>query len=385
MDTHSNSTSHSQPLPPTPYHSMSSIAMEQVWGNTPRNFQREAIPRLLMMRCYPNTPSALLLVQGTGGGKSAVPQTVGVVTRGVTLIIENTLSLSADQKSKVNRASNVNGIVKAFHLDSVKRASSITRLCNFLTALSPKTNATIFIYSSPECLLKEQWITTIDHLINNSILRLICLDEVHQFVLFAMTFRDSFLKLNEHLFRKITLPPSTSTTSSQTQHPSLLKIPLLYMTATFNTSLLKYLQHITGIYILPNNYLWADCHGFRKRQIKITIIPNSYVMKGIKGQLIESLSSNYVKKAIIYTNTASRAQTIFNDINTFVDMEVPFKGDVMLIHGDLEPEIKFASVTTFTDPSIDAEETINSNKFYARVLVATASCIGAGLDTDNFL
>ena len=58
------------------------------------------------MRCVPNRPQALLLVQDTGGGKSAVAQTVGIVDCGVTLVIEETLALAADQKSKIRTASN---------------------------------------------------------------------------------------------------------------------------------------------------------------------------------------------------------------------------------------------------------------------------------------
>ena len=61
--------------------------MQEVWNQTPTDFQREAIPRLLMMRCVPNTPQDLLIVQGTGYGKSAVAQTVGIVDCGVTLVI----------------------------------------------------------------------------------------------------------------------------------------------------------------------------------------------------------------------------------------------------------------------------------------------------------
>ena len=43
---------------------------------------------------------AVLLVQSTGSGKSAVPQTLSVVNGGVTIVIENTLSLGSDQTSK---------------------------------------------------------------------------------------------------------------------------------------------------------------------------------------------------------------------------------------------------------------------------------------------
>ena len=57
---------------------------------------KEAIPQLLMIQCILNTQSAMLLVQGTREGKSAVPQIFIAITRSFTLIIENTLSLSTD-------------------------------------------------------------------------------------------------------------------------------------------------------------------------------------------------------------------------------------------------------------------------------------------------
>ena len=45
----------------------------------------------------------LLIVQSTGGGKSMVPQTCGSAVPGVTIVIENTLALCADQVSKFDK------------------------------------------------------------------------------------------------------------------------------------------------------------------------------------------------------------------------------------------------------------------------------------------
>ena len=107
---------------------ISNHAMQEIWHRTPIDFQREAIPRLLMMRCTPNIPQALLLVQGTGGGKSAVAQTVGVVDCGVTLVIEELLAVATDQKTKVKSASNAHGPVLAYQLDSIKNPVLVEKL-----------------------------------------------------------------------------------------------------------------------------------------------------------------------------------------------------------------------------------------------------------------
>ena len=67
--------------------------MESVWGKTSRGFQRTVLPVLLDMRCSDGEPVCVLMIQGMGGCKYTIPRTVGTVFGGVTLVIENTLSL----------------------------------------------------------------------------------------------------------------------------------------------------------------------------------------------------------------------------------------------------------------------------------------------------
>ena len=141
-------------------------AMTTFWDCNPHEFQREAIARLLMMTCDPYHPTALLLVQSTGGGKSMVPMTVGCVTCGVTLVLENTQSLAADQVSKFKTPNTIHGPIKAFELDRYKNENDINQLCRFLLNLKYDTNASIFIYSSPEKLLKPKWMETICKLLD---------------------------------------------------------------------------------------------------------------------------------------------------------------------------------------------------------------------------
>ena len=58
------------------------------------------------MRCTPNVPQALLFVQGTSSGKFPIAQTIGVINFGVTLVIEELIAVSTNQKMKVKSASN---------------------------------------------------------------------------------------------------------------------------------------------------------------------------------------------------------------------------------------------------------------------------------------
>ena len=55
-------------------------------------------------------------------------QTVGIVDCGVTLVIEETLALAADQKSTCKDISNVYGLVIACHFDSIQNHNLIAKL-----------------------------------------------------------------------------------------------------------------------------------------------------------------------------------------------------------------------------------------------------------------
>ena len=85
------------------------------------------------------------------------------------------------------------------------------------------------------------------------------------------------------------------------------------------------------------------------------------------------------KKLIIYTNTASQAETYQDKVNTLLDNELLFEGDTVLIIGGLEPEVKLINAQTFTKEIHNAAELIENNEFFPRVLIATSSSIGAGL------
>ena len=55
----------------------------------------------------------------------------------------------------------------------------------------------------------------------------------------------------------------------------------------------------------------------------------------------------------------------------------------MIIHGDMKADVKFVSAQMFTKTTKNAEELVNTNSFYPRILMATAGSIGAGLDSGD--
>ena len=106
-------------------------------------------------------------------------------------------------------------------------------------------------------------------------------------------------------------------------------------------------------------------------------------VKTTKTILKETLVGNLDRKCIVYTNTASCLDLMQSDIELWLDMNNDIKGDVLVINGELKPEVKFASVKRFTQVIENKEELINNNRFYPRILLATAGSIGAGLDSSD--
>ena len=86
-------------------------------------------------------PQVTLLVQRTGSGKSSVHQTIGMIDAGVTLVIETTISLGADQVKKIKQASLSSfGPANAFQLDVIESTSSRKCLIKHIASMPPTTH-----------------------------------------------------------------------------------------------------------------------------------------------------------------------------------------------------------------------------------------------------
>ena len=100
-----------------------------------------------------------------------MPITIGIINCGVYLIIENTQSLSADQVRKYNITNAAYCPVKVIQLDSIKTEELANELKDYLTSLSADTNVSVFLYSSPESVLKSTFLLCFINLSTS-----ICLD-----------------------------------------------------------------------------------------------------------------------------------------------------------------------------------------------------------------
>ena len=279
------------------YEEIATNAMKAVWGRTPRGYQSYIIPYLLHMLSGNISLDPVLLVQSTGSGKSMVPLTCAVVDGGVTIIIENTLALGADQVNKVKQSNLLpNKKVISFQLDMIKSELDEKDLSTtILQHLSSNIDTSIILYTSPETLLKDVWTELLSSLIENNLLCLFCIDKIHLFVDYGISFCLQFQKLKSLILGKMT------------NQNGLFKVPLLMMIATFDKYLLDIAQRMLGFNVSSYNKCWGPSISFQKRHIYIKIRYSIQQFKIISDEINTSSKRNYNVKSIVICSTAKKA------------------------------------------------------------------------------
>jgi len=350
--------------------------MHAVWGKEPYQFQSDSIDMVLRMSLPPEhqqhlPPGALTVVQQTSRGKSAITRCAGSILRGVILTVVPLLSIGADQVSIIEKqASEINqlgqrtGSVVSFHLDKVKQAATKRSLAAALLNLSKDTLTTVFLFASPQAILKKEWETVLEMTAKN-LIRLFCLDEVHLYVNFGLTFRQDFVKLKNVLFKWIRTRPLS-------HGPNLLlKVPVVLMTATWDLELARVFELMTGAHPKQDLFIWANAEGMQRRQLSIKMVPAQKKANKLKEQCQELLEGSQNRKAIIYSNSRRAVGKIAASINDFLNRE-DLPGNTVEIDGELFPEQKFFYIRLFTETDTGTSGDANDG-FKPRILSANVS------------
>jgi superfamily II DNA helicase RecQ len=162
-------------------------------------------------------PAPVLLVRPTGGGKSSISDVFSVMNGGFLLTITPLLSLGADQEAKnyLNAKQTAGTVILVHHLDKIRSFSDQNDLVTQLKRIPPGGRTTLLLFLSPQVILNKKfpWSAFIDWMIANYRLSLVCVDEVHLFVHFGLTFRDVFKGLTLVLFDKLKVPGSNTKTT----------------------------------------------------------------------------------------------------------------------------------------------------------------------------
>ena len=150
-----------------------------------RDFQVEAIHALVCLH------SNVLLVRGTGSGKSAIIRGAAVLLEGVSIVVEPLHSVEADQT-----ISTVIAGVTVLNLDLTKDADSQAKVKKDLNGITSREGSNVIIYSSPQQLLEtSEWFSTIEGLFKRGVVSLLANDEAHKTPQDGAYFRKEFAKL----------------------------------------------------------------------------------------------------------------------------------------------------------------------------------------------
>ena len=167
--------------------------------------------------------------------------------------------------------------------------------------------------------MQELWRSIMVTLIDRRFMELVCIDEIYLFEMFGITFRKEFTLLKNTFFRHLVFDRDPRYT-----YPAGLchdlKIPLLLMTTTFNTSWFSLLKKTIGVKVLANNFLWCGRGKMTRRHICINVSITIQSTRYVKKVLELTLSGNSNKKPIVYTNTAACLEQLRSDLELWMDM-----------------------------------------------------------------
>ena len=131
-------------------------------------------------------------------------------------------------------------------------------------------------------------------LLEKQLLRLLCIDEVHLFVEFGITFRKTFIRMKESVFDKLK------------SNDDYLHVPILFMTATFHLELKSLLAQMTGIVVHPRNTCWGMPNSFDRRNICIELKHTNQLSRFTKNTILSKIKDRLNSKAMIFANVAKK-------------------------------------------------------------------------------
>ena len=345
--------------------------------------QVEVLIRLFLMkiRHSPMKPAPLLFVKPTGGGKSLVRDLHAVMFRGITLTIVPMLALGSDQAEKVRqKAMQTSGDVLSLHIDEVRDDEKVNEIVKLLMELPRNTEKTVMLFSSPQAIVSNRhWREMIPKIISNGLLRLVCVDEVHLFIHYGLSFRREFALLSKCLFSHLKLTSDANAT----------KVPVMFMSATCTITMFSQLQKLSGLSFYPDrrNVFWPCTDDVVKRnKINVHVVHTTQSFHKFTKTIEPSLKESRVKCFIGYANTRVFIEGCLEKYGGWLDKN-GLKSDVISITGALRKEQKFYHMKLFSkeksSATIDDETSDEERSFNPQVLLATSGAANAGIDNSE--
>ena len=319
--------------------------MDRVFSYKAYEWQRNIILHLFMMQIPHSgvSPAPVLLVCPTGGGKLSVRDVYSVMNAGISLMITPLLSLGADQASKITlKAKHNKGNICSIHLDKIRSKVDQTKVVTMIQDIPFNSQTLIILFTSPQALLNKHfpWGELLNWLIHHSRLSMVCIDKVHLFVHFGMTFRKEFKDLTPLLFDKLKV--------AKVGNKSRTTIPILFMTATCTKTVVDVIASVTGLNFETDiNVFWPSSSSMTHQHVFLEVQYSTSGMSLFKKKVGPSLKTSTVHKFILYSNIRSTVLQVTPKLCEWID-HAGYKADILKIVGTLHRDQKFYHVRVFT-------------------------------------
>lgn len=307
----------------------------------------------------------MAMVIPPGGGKSLSYIITGCMSLGVTVIMEPTLTLGADQLAKLKEVKEM-ARVTAYNLDDYKTEASwdaVVKDLRSLLDLPSKSLPVVFLVVSPQCVsdTKRPWRQLLLDLAKAEVLRLMVLDELHLVREQGESLRPEFTKAGETVFAEV--------------KKACPKIPLALYTGTCELVDLAVVENICKSQI--TRIIWAPPREFSKRGVKVSMVCRS-VYSAVAKTIATPIIMHPKKRMISYTDFKVDVTKTADTLRSIAAKhEVPF--DVLEICGTDPPEQKAMNINLFCQNTMTTEDEKAASKLY-RGLTATSGSASTGID-----
>ena len=245
-----------------------------------RDFQVETTYDLAYRR------SNVLLVRGTGSGKSAIFHGASVMLEGITIIIEPLLAVQADQ----TLSTAIDGVVVC-NLDLTKDLGAVAKLKEHLNQIRERRGHNTVIYTSPQALLRSgPWFDTIRDCFQHGVVSMLVNDEAHKTPMDGAHFRPEFAEL-KHIFDLARSSPCP--------------VALLSATATFTKPLYNEYLKMLGM----EEFDCIHWGPVSRREIDVRVNIASTPQTKINELSEATFRGSQNRKVLVYTNDKAAAKT----------------------------------------------------------------------------
>jgi hypothetical protein len=203
---------------------------------------------------------------------------------------------------------------------------------------------------------------------------MVCIDEVHLMVQFGLRFRAEFLHLKELLFLPLLVAPPNNKPPDMTY----TMIPVLFMTATADSIMLRQLEDITGYSFHASNLFWPSAKDMTQRRQALKYMPTTMIASILRPLTKSCFGVGSNKKFIVYGNSRLQVEQTHSSYRKWLDDEA-LDDDVILIVGTQSREQKFHQTTLFLNPAACHRQSTDLS-FNARGCFTTRAMGSAGWD-----